>query len=116
MSYVLDFTLTLDNLTSLLEGIQHLNEVALWLHIPFTKQWELRAQSSGESQEKQAYWKYFLTQHPCPSWLLVAHALYRAGEHGILEVLQNKYISLDGQSHLVTTRSYNTWQSHCMFC
>lgn len=82
-------TLTLNNLTSLLEKVKKLNEVTLWLHIPFTKQVEMRG--------RQAYWEYFLNQHPCPSWHMVAHALYRAGEHSILEQLYNTYVPLDGE-------------------
>ena len=44
------------------------------------------------SQHRQEYCQYFLTYHPCPSWLVVANALYMSHEHGALEVLQKFYL------------------------
>ena len=43
-------------------------------------------------QRKQAYWEYWLTHHPSPSWLVVANALYMVNEYGALEVSQKTYL------------------------
>ena len=87
-----EFTLTEENLTSLLEGVKNLDSVTVCLHIPYAKRSEIRKQYSSVSQHRQEYCQYLLTHHPSPSWLVVAEALYRAGEHGALEVLQKFYL------------------------
>ena len=84
-------TLTLENLTSLL-GIKDMDSVAIWLHIPDSKQWEMEQQYRSVPQRKQAYSEYWLTHHPSPSWLVVADALYMWEEHEALEVLQKMYL------------------------
>ena len=35
---------------------------------------------------------FFLTDNPSPSWSTVALALWEAGEHGALEVVQKLYL------------------------
>ena len=97
-------TLTLENLTSLLEGVRVLDIMADFLHIPDNKQVEIRRQYSNISQQKQEYWQYFLSQHPTPSWLIVADALYLTGEHGALEVLRKLY--LKGRPHVVAIKKF----------
>ena len=90
-----ELTLTVDNLTSLLEGVNNLDGalgMTLFLHIPDSKRSEIQEQYSSISQRRQEYCRYWLTQHPSPSWLVVANALYMTGEHGALEVLQKLYL------------------------
>ena len=70
--------------------------VSVQLHIPDSKRWEIKKLYLS----KQAYWQYWLTHHPSPSWLVVADALYMQYEHGALKVLQKMY--LKGKSHVHT--------------
>ena len=93
-------TLTVENLTSLLEGVKDLNMVALWLHVPGSKRKEMAQQYRSIPQSKQAYCEWWLTHHPSPSWLVVANALYKRYEHGALKVLQKMY--LKGKPHVHT--------------
>ena len=96
-------TLTLDNLTSLLDGVvEDLDRVASWLHIPLSKHRELE-QQYGWKQRPRAYSTYFITKHPSPSWILVANALWKSGELGALEVVQKLY--LKGESCWESCRS-----------
>ena len=85
-------TLTVDNLTNLLEGMVHFGSVAILLDIPYSKYDTIIRQYNSDSQRKEAMWKYWLTHHPCPSWRIVADALYTGYEHEILDVLQKMYL------------------------
>ena len=65
--------------------------VAAWLQIPSSKRDKLEQQYDSR-QRKRAYAVYFVTQHPSPSWRIVALALWYAEEHGALEVVQKLYL------------------------
>ena len=88
-------SLTLDNLTSVLDGVENmdylLGGVADWLHIPDSKKSELQQQYDGR-ELKRAYTTYYITQHPAPSWRIVALALWEEVELGALEVVQKLYL------------------------
>ena len=83
-------SLTLDNLTSVLDGVENMDRVATWLQIPQSKQDELRRQYDRQ-QIKRALSAYFMSHHPAPSWLIVADALWMTKNHGALEVVQKLY-------------------------
>ena len=89
-----ELSLTLDNLTSVFDGVVNMDGVfggvVPFLHIPFSKRDELKQQYDG-SERKRAYTAYYITQHPAPSWRIVALALWRKGELGALEVVQKLY-------------------------
>ena len=63
-----------------------------WLHIPISKQRELRQQYPVVAQRKRAYSAYYLAHHPGPSWRIIANALWQSKEHGALEVVQKLYL------------------------
>ena len=87
-------SLTLDNLTSVLDGVEDMDGVGgvvLFLQIPYSKQHELQQQYDGR-ELKRAYATFYLTRHPAPSWRIVALALWQAREHGALEVVQKLYL------------------------
>ena len=88
-------SLTLDNQTSVFDGVNNMDglgdNVVDWLQIPDSKQDELQQQYDGR-ELKRAYATFYLTRHPAPSWRIVAHALWQAGEHGALEVVQKLYL------------------------
>ena len=86
-----ELSLTLDNLTSVLDGVGDMGSIRAWLHIPYSKQCELEQQYDRQ-QIKRAFSVYFMTHHPAPSWLIIANALWRIKEHGALEVVQKLYL------------------------
>ena len=87
-------SLTLDTLSSVLDGVQHmydLDDIGTWLQIPGFKRDEIERQYDWR-QLPRAYSTVFLTDNPSPSWSTVAYALWEAGEHGALEVVQKLYL------------------------
>ena len=95
--------MTLDNLTSVFDGVvENIDIVAAWLQIPDSKKYELKQQYDGRERTR-AYTAYYITQHPAPSWRIVALALCQAEEHGALEVVQKLY--LKGEPYADSCRS-----------
>ena len=87
-------SLTLNTLTSVLDGVQRLDRgsnVGAWLQTPYSKRSELKRQHHRR-QLPRAYSTVFLTDNPSPSWSTVANALWVAGEHEALEVVQKLYL------------------------
>ena len=94
-------SLTLDTLTSVLDGVQSLaglGGVGVYLQIHLTMQNELKRQYDRR-QLPRAYSTVFLTDNPSPSWSTVAYALWEAGEHGALEVVQKLYLKGEPCAH-----------------
>ena len=97
----IDPTLTLDAVSSVLDGVQNMGDgdsIASWLQIPTFKQDELHQQYDGSLHPK-AYSTYFLTEHPAPSWRIIALALWQNGELGALEVVQKLYLKGEPYAH-----------------
>ena len=85
-------SLTLDNLTSVLDGVvKNMGGVAAWLQIPDSKRDELQQQYDRQ-RIKRAFSAYFMSHHPAPSWLIVANALWIRDNLGALEVVQKLYL------------------------
>ena len=87
------------------------------LHIPYSKQRELRQQYPVVAQRKRAYSAYYLAHHPGPSWRIIANALWRSKNHGALEVVQKLY--LKGEPCVDSCRSEGriNWQPvYCNYC
>ena len=91
-------SLTLDTLSSILDGVQSLDDVGEWLQIPDSKRYELQRQYDRR-QLPRAYSTVFLTDNPSPSWSTVAFALWEEGEHGALEVVQKLYLKGEPCAH-----------------
>ena len=85
-------TLTLTNVTAIMEHVQEWEIMANDVDIPYSKRNELMVQYPTTTQHKQACWDYWLSHHPAPSWRSLANILYEWKEHGTLEVLQMKYL------------------------
>ena len=79
-----DPSLTLTNLTQLLEGVD-LYDVYDDLDIPDSVYNSIITQESSESERRKACWEWYLNNHPCPSWRHIANALYMSWEHGVLK-------------------------------
>ena len=87
-------SLTLDNLTSVLDGVENMDGgsgVVLFLRIPPSKRYELQ-QQYDRRELNRAYTAYYITQHPAPSWRMAALALWQKGELRALEVVQKLYL------------------------
>ena len=91
-------SLTLDSLTSVLDSVQHLDNVGFYLKISYSKRGELQRQYDRR-QLPRAFSTIFLTDNPSPSWSTVALALWEAGEHGALEVVQKLYLKGESCAH-----------------
>ena len=91
-------SLTLDTLTSVLNGVQRLDDVGDWLQIPRSKRDELEHQYDRR-QLPRAFSNVFLTDNLSPSWSTVAFALWSGGEHGALEVVQRLYLKGEPCAH-----------------
>ena len=84
-----------------MSGVQDMDNVAFWLQIPFSKQFEIQLQYDSDPHRKQAYIDYWLDHHPCPSWKAIAISLWRVGELGALEVVQKFYFKGKPYEHIV---------------
>ena len=98
MSCNLDPTLTLPNLTTLLERVDW-NHVGQWTDIPKATLDMIRTSGGDDSQRRQKCWEVYLSEHPSPSWKQVADALYIRSSSLVpteylkeLEVVQKKYL------------------------
>ena len=91
-----DPSLTLTNLTQLLEDVGNLSNVPNDLDIPRSVYGSITAQQSSGSECRKACWEWYLNNHPCPSWRHIANALYKnnmySRVHGVLEVLKSRYL------------------------
>ncbi len=104
-------TLTLSNLTTLLENVDW-DDVGRYLWIPLSKR-DMIPQQHHESQCRQACWELYLNEVPFPNWKKVAMALYYHGYLEELEIVQRKY--LKGESALLSSKlvSVGCYGDHC---
>ena len=88
-----DPTFTHTNLTQLLDSLDsNLWVINDYLNIPQSEDQIIKAKHSDEAQRKKALCRWYLDNHPAPSWKHVADALYRYGDHVVLDVLQSQYL------------------------
>ena len=92
---LLEPTLTLSNVTEAVKLVEDSKwdtwGLPLFLNIPLSKSREMMSRYRDVSQRKRAFLKHFLENHPCPTWKLIANAVYYEGEYGALEVIQRDY-------------------------
>ena len=107
--FLLDPTLTLANLTPLLERMRWVT-VGWRMDIPAATVDTIRSSGGDDSQRRRRCWEVYLSDHPAPSWKQVANALYIPDYFDEqeflkeLEVVQKKY--LRGEWAVVTNFSY----------
>ena len=95
--YLLDPTLTLPNLTALLEKVDWNRFGRYYLDIPDATYDMIRSSGGDASQYRQKFWEVYLNEHPTPSWKQVANGLYMCTSvyddyHEELDVVQKKYL------------------------
>ena len=93
----IDPTLTHTNLTQLLDSVDWKSSdwdesFSVLLDIPDSEHIKIMAKHSDEAQCKRALCRWYLDNHPAPSWKHVADALYLYGDHVVLDVLQSQYL------------------------
>ena len=77
-------SLTPDNLSTVLDNMkdQWWEWFSRYVNTPDSEVKRIRRQYSSDKDRKQAVIHYFISNHPAPSWTLVARALYEMGRHG----------------------------------
>ena len=95
--FFLEPSLSLANLTTLLENVNVGNSdlwwhIGVWLNIPRSKFNAIEDQHSSPDQCSHACWDLYVSEHPSPSWKGVAYALYGVDLLEELEVVQKKYL------------------------
>ena len=88
---IIDPTLTLPNLTALLQKVNWYR-VGRRIGIPQATRDTIRASGRDGSQHRSKCWEIYLNEHPTPSWKDVAEALYSEDYLDELEVVQKKYL------------------------
>jgi hypothetical protein len=66
--------------------------LAIYLGISSSTYIDISKRVTDETQLKMALLEWYLDSHPAPSWKHVADALYRYGEHDILDILRSQYL------------------------
>ena len=117
LSFLSDCTLTVINLCEVLEEVKEVIQVGMFLDVPELKWKEIYNQYSSDIHRKQAIAEYFISNHPAPSWGLVAESLYVFYDdgkyHGALQNLIRRYLKGRKNSiiqHLLTTCTYKSVQ------
>ena len=82
------------------------------LDIPYSEHKKIMAKHSDVAQCKKDLCRWYLDNHPAPSWKHVADALYRWKDHVVLDVLQSQYLK-GGFSALCGLLDFNGLQ--CVF-
>ena len=106
---LLDPTLTLSNLTSLLEKVDW-DDMGRWMEIPDATREMIRSSGGDDCQCRRRCWEVYLNEYPAPSWKHIAEALYmpRLGGKDYLtelEVVQKKYLRGESAVVIVTYSS-----------
>lgn len=94
--FLLEPSLSLANLTNLLENVNERDSDQWWLigielNIPSSKVNAISDQYSNPDQRSHACWNLYITDHPSPTWKRVAYALYMEDCLEELEVVQKNY-------------------------
>ena len=64
-----------------------------YLRVPVSVKHEILRQTSDDTEQKKTLLERWLRDYPAPSWAVVAEALYKMGEHDILEQVKKMYIT-----------------------
>ena len=87
-----DPTLTLSNLTQLLNNVEDWDQFHKHAHIPNAMYEAIKKEHSNGAKQKKALCEWYLAHNPAPSWKHVAVGLYLSEEHAILDVLRMHYL------------------------
>ena len=96
-----DATLTLDNVMTVVEGVQDWEDLASLVQVPWNTQGIIKRRYSTEYDRKKAMSEYFLTCAPNATWPTIAGKLYRMGETAALERAK-KYFQRPSGTDIIT--------------
>ena len=69
-----------------------LDDFGYWLGLPRIKRDGVKRNFHSPSQRREAYLDLYATDHPYPTWSLVAHALRMCGLPSQAGMVENTYI------------------------
>ena len=111
---LLEPSLTLSNVSNVFQHVDNYlwryGGLAKGLTIPDSKKEEIENGYSSLSERKTALLRYFVEDHPCPSWRLVANAAYMANEYRSLEIIRTTY--LQGKCMYACTHTHTCTDLH----
>ena len=84
-------TLTIANLSNAIEGVQRMDNFAVYLNVP-SSTWDKIKRNISKTNHCQELASYYIHENPCPSWLEVANALWIAEEYRLLEDVGKHYL------------------------
>ena len=105
--YLLDPTLTLPNLTTLLEKVDW-HDMSWQMDICKATLDMIHSSGGDDSQCRRKCWEAYLNEYPTPSWKRVADALYRGDYLEELEVVQREYLKGEWTVMVVTVIIHDT--------
>ena len=89
-----DLTITTKKLTELFAAMKddQLDRLGLRLDLPWIKRDEIRRNFHSPSQRREAYLDLYATDHPIPTWSVVAKALTDCGLPSQADMVINTYV------------------------
>ena len=78
----------MENVREVMAEVGNWKWVGRWLGVPYSKQEEIRRQSSTEREKSLALGDYWVNTAPDASWEVLARRLYGCGEKGALAVMK----------------------------
>lgn len=99
--FLTDPTLTITNLTEVLAHLGEGEESRFTVYIGISRP-AFSEITLHQTPLNEAYWEWYLKNHPAPSWRNIAEALYRFGDHTVLEVLRIKIPYIRGIATLAS--------------
>ena len=90
-----DPTLTTDNVTEVVKGVDNYN-LDVVLELSYEKKREIDSQYQSEEQRREALVAHAIHTHPCFSWKRLSARLQLSGSHDAAAEVTRKYVK--GQS------------------
>ena len=90
-----DPSLTIENVIRAISGMKNWHRFGWWIDVPLSKRDTIKKEIPNLEDQVNALIREWLSNHPAPSWRLLAWALLRrreAPEHNMLKNLYGNYI------------------------
>jgi len=83
-----DPTLTVENVTEVMEKVRNWERVGYELHVPYDKRWDIELLSTFEREKSRSLGRYWVNTVPGASWRVLGHALYTYREETALAMVK----------------------------
>ena len=89
-----DLTITTEKLVKLFGTMdeEQVVSIGLWLDLPKCKREEIEGNYQNPTQRRDAYLDLYASDHPCPSWNMVADALRLVSLGHQADVVESTYV------------------------